>query len=79
MAMFELDQKVVVIMDKGLTYDAVIIARAKGDDGGRGAYKVALIGQGDKQPGQWHKATDVFLPEQTEQEKKDSWNEFLNE
>jgi hypothetical protein len=38
-----------------------------------------LVGSGDDQPGQWHKATDVFQPEQTAQEKKDSWNEFLNE
>jgi hypothetical protein len=79
MAMFEIDQKVVVITDKGLTYDALVVGRAKGDDGGRGAYKVKLIGSGDDQPGQWHKAIDVFLPEQTAQEKKEAWNEFLNE
>ncbi len=79
MAMFELDQKVVVITDKGVTYDALVIARAKGDDGGRGAYKVKLAGSGSEDSGQWHKATDVFQPEQTAQEKKDSWNEFLNE
>jgi hypothetical protein len=79
MAQFELDQKVVVITDEGVTYDALIVARAKGDDGGRGAYKVTLIGSGHEHQGQWHKATDVFLPEQTAQEKKDSWNEFLNE
>ena len=79
MAMFELDQKVVVIIEKGLPFIGLITGRAKGDDGGRGAYKVTLIGMGDDQSGQWHKATDVFLPEQTEQEKKDSWNEFLNE
>jgi hypothetical protein len=79
MAMFDLDQKVVVITDEGLTYDALVVARAKGDDGGRGAYKVKLVGSGDDQPGQWHKATDVFQPEQTAQEKKDSWNEFLKE
>jgi len=79
MTMFELDQKVVVITDEGLTFDAHIVARAKGDDGGRGAYKVMLVGQGAEIPGQWHKATDVFLPEQTAQEKKEAWNEFMNE
>jgi len=79
MAMFELEQKVVVITDLGVTYDATVVARAKGDDGGRGAYKVTLIGMGDDQSGQWHKATDVFLPELTAQEKKEAWNEFLNE
>jgi len=79
MAMFELDQKVVVITDKGLPFDALIVARAKGDDGGRGAYKVTPISAGAENPGQWHKATDVFLPELTAQEKKEAWNEFLNE
>jgi hypothetical protein len=79
MAMFELDQKVVVITDKGLTYDALVVGRAKGDDGGRGAYKVKLIGQAAESAGQWHIATEVFLPEQTAQEKKAAWNEFLNE
>jgi hypothetical protein len=79
MAMFDLDQKVVVITEAGLTYDAIIVARAKGDNGGPGAYKVTLSGQGKENQGQWHKAADVFLPEPTEQEKKDSWEHFLKE
>jgi hypothetical protein len=79
MASFELGQKVVVITDKGPTYDAVVVARAKGDSGGPGAYKVTLSNLGAGHPGEWHKAADVFLPEPTEQEKKDSWDDFLKE
>jgi hypothetical protein len=79
MAMFDLGQKVVVITDKGITYDAVVVGRAKGDSGGPGAYRVTLNDLGTENPGQWHKAADVFLPEPTEQEKKDSWEEFLKE
>ena len=79
MAMFELNQKVVVITDKGLTYHALVVARAKNDNGGSGAYNVKLIGLGADQSGQWHKASEVFLPEQSEQDKKDAWNEFLAE
>jgi hypothetical protein len=76
--MFDVGLKVIVITDKGVAYDATILARGKGDDG-PGAYKVAMQGLGPEQLGQWHKAGDVFLPEQTEQEKKDSWNDFLKE
>jgi hypothetical protein len=35
--------------------------------------------RGVEQLGEWHKASEVFLPDQTEQEKKDSWNDFLQE
>jgi hypothetical protein len=79
MSMFELDQKVVVITEKGLPFNGLITGRAKGDDGGRGAYKVTPTGPEADHFGEWYRATDVFLPEQTAQEKKDSWNEFLNE
>ncbi len=79
MSIFELGAKVVVITEKGLSYDALVVARAKSDSTAPGAYKVALIGVGDEKQGQWHKASDVFLPEQTAQEKKDSWNDFLKE
>jgi hypothetical protein len=79
MALFELGQKVVVITDKGVTYDAIVIARAKSDGTAPGAYKVTLSDIGTEHSGQWHKASDVFLPEQTAQEKKDSWNDFLKE
>jgi hypothetical protein len=68
-----------VITDKGIAYDAVILARAKSDSGGPGAYKVSMHGLDADHHGQWHKASDVFLPELTAQEKKDSWNDFLKE
>ena len=58
--MFELDQEVVVITDKGIAYEGFILARAKGDDGS-GAYKIGLEGRGFEQSGQWHKACDVFV------------------
>jgi len=76
--MFEIGQKVVVITENAITFDATVLARAKGDEG-PGAYKVALLGQGPGQLGQWHKACEVFIAEQTEEEKKDSWNNWLKE
>jgi hypothetical protein len=79
MTMFDLGQKVLVITDKGVAFDAVIIARAKGESAGPGAYKVAAKDLGPETVGQWHKASDVFIPEQTAQEKKDTWNDFLKE
>jgi hypothetical protein len=76
--MYEIGQKVLVITDKGVTYDATVLAIARGD-GGPGAYKVALNDRGPDQLGQWHKAADVFILDQTMQEKKDSWDKFLKE
>jgi len=60
--MFELEQRVVVITDKGIAFDGFIIARATGDDGSR-AYRVCLEGAGLGQQGQWHKASEVFVAE----------------
>jgi hypothetical protein len=79
MAIFELGAKVVVFTDNGITYDAIVVGRAKSDSTAPGAYKVTLNDMGSENPGQWHKASDVFQPEQTAQEKKDSWNDFLKE
>ena len=76
--MFAVGQKVLVITEKGITYDAVILSTAKGDDG-PGAYKVTMPGLGTEQPGQWHKAGEVFLPDQTWEEKKETWENFLKE
>ncbi len=70
--MFDVGQKVIVVTDKGISYDGVIQARATGDDG-QGAYKIALDGSGPGQMGQWHKAGDVFLREITNDEAQDSW------
>ena len=60
--MFEIGQGVIVITDKGVSYDATILARAKGEDG-LAAYKVTVRGRGLDQLGQWHKASDVFMEE----------------
>jgi hypothetical protein len=76
--MYEVGQKVLVITDKGITFEATVLATAKGDRG-PGAYKVAQNDRGPEQVGLWHKAADVFLLDQTMQEKRDSWNDFLKE
>jgi hypothetical protein len=70
--MFDVGQKVTVIADKGITYDGIILARATGDKG-PGAYKVALDGSGPGQLGQWHKASDVFVREKSDDETQDLW------
>ena len=75
--MFEIGQKVVVITENAITFDAVILARAKGDNG-PGAYKVAMSDSGPEETGQWHKASEVFVPEKTAQEERDSWDGFIN-
>ena len=60
--MLDLNQIVIVISDKGITYEGYIMARASGEDGAS-AYKIGLEGAGFEQQGQWHKAGDVFIPE----------------
>jgi hypothetical protein len=60
--MFDLNQSVIVIADKGITYEGYIMARATGEDGAS-AYRIGLEGAGREQLGQWHKAADVFVPE----------------
>ena len=58
--MFETGQQVVVITEKGIAYEATILAVAR-DDSGRAAYKVAQTATGVEQLGQWHKAGDIFI------------------
>ncbi|HEY1903001.1 MAG TPA: hypothetical protein VGG56_11240 [Terracidiphilus sp.] len=60
--MLELNQSVIVIADKGLTYEGYIMARAAGENGST-AYRIGLEGAGFEQHGQWHKSGDVFVPE----------------
>lgn len=75
--MIEVGQRVIVITDKGLAYDAKVTARALGDSGPC-AYKVTLNDRGPEQLGQWHKACDVFVPEMTEeQDEQDDLDSFL--
>jgi len=47
--MFDLNQTVIVITEKGVAYEGFILARATGEDG-RGAYKIGLEGAGFEQP-----------------------------
>ena len=73
--MFDIGQAVLVITDKGIAYDGVIMARAMGDNGGPPAYQIALHGAG--QQSQWHRSSEVFLPEMVEPEDPDSIENFL--
>jgi hypothetical protein len=59
--MLDLNQSVIVIADKGITYEGFILARASGETGS--AYRIGVDGAGFEQQGQWHKACDVFVPE----------------
>jgi hypothetical protein len=74
-AMFDIGQAVLVITDKGVAYEGVIMARATGDNGGPPAYQVALRGAG--QQSQWHRSSELFLPEITEPEDPNSIQNFL--
>lgn len=60
--MLELDQKVIVITEKGIAYEGFVMARASGENG-TAAYKIGLDGAGFNQQGQWHKSSDVFVEE----------------
>ncbi len=73
--MFDVGQKVMVMTEKGITYTATIVARAKGDDG-RTAYKVVMHDRGPEQLGQWHRADDVFVIEQTAEQEEQAWERF---
>ena len=58
--MFDIGQKVVVITGNAIPFYGVILARAKGDNG-PGAYKIALNDNDPEDPGEWHKACNVFV------------------
>jgi hypothetical protein len=62
LAVLELNQSVIVIGDKGVTYEGYVMARASGENGAA-AYRIGLEGAGYAQQGQWHKSCDVFVPE----------------
>ena len=76
--MLDINQKVLIITEKGDAFEATIIATAKGD-GGPPAYKVISNDPGAEKIGKWHRASDVYVLDQTWQEKKDSWDRFLKE
>jgi hypothetical protein len=65
--MLDLNQNVIVINAKGVTYEGYIMQRATGEDGAS-AYRVGLEGAGFEQQGQWHKSCDVFVPEPLKEE-----------
>ena len=73
--MFDIGRKVVVITDNAITFDGTVVGRAKGDNG-PGAYKVTLDGAGLEQMGQWHKACDVFVREEKDDDTQISWEDF---
>ena len=60
--MLDLNQGVIVIGEKGVTYEGYVMARASGENG-TAAYRIGLAGAGFEQQGQWHKSGDVFVPE----------------
>jgi hypothetical protein len=65
--MFEINQTVIVITEKGVAYDGFVMARASGENGSA-AYRIGLEGAGYEQQGQWHKAGDVFVREPAKEE-----------
>jgi len=73
--MFDVGQKVTVITDKGIDYDGIILTSAKGDDG-PGAYRVTLDGAGPEQMAQWHKAADVFVRNEKDDDSQISWEDL---
>lgn len=73
--MFEIGQTVLVITDKGVSYDGMVMARATGDNGGPSAYQIAP--KGHEHQGQWHKACDVFVLEQSHEKDADSIENFF--
>jgi hypothetical protein len=73
--MLDIGQAVLVITDKGVAYDGYITARATGDNGGPPAYQITP--QSGGQQTQWHRSSEVFLPEEIEPEDPDSIESFL--
>ena len=60
--MLDLNQTVIVIGEKGVTYEGYVMERATGDNGSA-AYRIGLEGAGFEQQGQWHRSSDVYVPE----------------
>jgi hypothetical protein len=73
--MLDIGQAVLVITDRGVAYPGYVTARALGDNGGAPAYQISP--QSGGQQSQWHRASDVFVPEATESEDPDSIDSFL--
>ena len=65
--MLDLNQTVIVIGEKGVTYEGYVMERASGDNGAM-AYRIGLERAGSTQQGQWHRSCDVYVPEQKKEE-----------
>jgi hypothetical protein len=74
--MLEVGQAVLVITDRGVAYDGYITARALGHDGGPPAYQIAAS-HGGAQQSQWHRSSEVFLPEKAVEEDPNSIETYL--
>ncbi len=74
--MFEIGQAVLVISDKGIAYNGFVLARATGDNGGPPAYQITPHGA-SQQSSQWHRSSEVFLPEEAPPEDSGSIASFL--
>ena len=74
--MFDVGQAVLVITDKGVTFEGYIKARAMGDNSGSVAYQI-VAAHGSAQQGQWYRSTDVFMPEATLSEDPNSIETYL--
>jgi hypothetical protein len=72
--MFDIGQSILVITEKGVAYDGYITARAMGDNSGPPAYQITPKGG---QQTQWHRSSEVFLPEQIEPQDPDAIESFL--
>lgn len=62
LTMLDLNQSVIVIGEKGVTYEGYIMQRAAGENGSA-AYRIGLEGAGFEQVGQWHRSSDVYVAE----------------
>jgi hypothetical protein len=71
-------QTVIVVTDKGISYEADIVATAKSDSG-LAAYKVVARGTGSEQLGQWHKASNVFVEEGRAGEEDAPWTSITRD
>jgi len=73
--MFDVGQAVLVITSHGTAYEGHVKARAMGDSGAAPAYLIesTIGGQQD----QWHRSSDIFLPEAIRIEDPDSIEAYL--
>ena len=72
--MLEIGTEVLVITDRGAAFEGHVKARATGNDGAPPAYLIEpKIGGQD----QWHRSSEVFLPEPAQAEDPNSIETYL--